>query len=146
MKRTNQKGFTVIELVIILVIIVVLAAILIPAVANVIRDAKDSADLAKAHSTIIEYSAKTDVAPTDGFIYDCGNGKVVAYKDGAQIKNGTKDFFADVDTALKQFVITPDDPETTDKDETVYCVKQDATYTDAEETKKVENLYIVVAP
>ena len=44
MKRTNKKGFTVVELVIVIAIIAVLAAVLIPTFSGVIKTARLSAD------------------------------------------------------------------------------------------------------
>lgn len=42
--RTNKKGFTVVELVIVIAVIAVLAAVLIPTFANLVSKAKNSAD------------------------------------------------------------------------------------------------------
>ena len=42
MKRSNKKGFTIVELVIVIAIIAVLAAVLIPTFAGVIRKANVS--------------------------------------------------------------------------------------------------------
>ena len=55
MKRTNKKGFTIVELVIVIAIIAVLAAVLIPTFANVVKKAKESADnqTAKNLNTIL---------------------------------------------------------------------------------------------
>ncbi|MBQ6182296.1 MAG: prepilin-type N-terminal cleavage/methylation domain-containing protein [Clostridia bacterium] len=45
MKRTNKKGFTIVELVIVIAVIGILAAVLIPTISNVIQKAKDAAYL-----------------------------------------------------------------------------------------------------
>ncbi len=42
LKRKNNKGFTLIEIIVVLVIMVIMAAIAIPAVTGYIKDAKDS--------------------------------------------------------------------------------------------------------
>ena len=44
-KRNNRKGFTIVELVIVIAVIVVLAAVLIPTFAGIINKAKESADV-----------------------------------------------------------------------------------------------------
>ena len=43
----NKKGFTIVELVIVIAVIAILAAVLIPTFSNVIQKANDSADLQK---------------------------------------------------------------------------------------------------
>ena len=45
MKHTNKKGFTIIELVIVIAIIAILAAILIPTFASMIKKAETAADI-----------------------------------------------------------------------------------------------------
>ena len=42
-KSNNKKGFTLVELVIVVAVIAILSAILIPTIGNVIKDAKDAA-------------------------------------------------------------------------------------------------------
>ena len=44
-KRNNRRGFTIVELVIVIAVIVVLAAVLIPTFAGIINKAKESADV-----------------------------------------------------------------------------------------------------
>ena len=45
MKRNNKKGFTVVELVIVIAIIAILAAVLIPTFSNLIKKANESSDI-----------------------------------------------------------------------------------------------------
>ena len=45
MKRNNKKGFTIVELVIVIAVIVVLAAVLIPTFASIIKKANESVDM-----------------------------------------------------------------------------------------------------
>ena len=45
MKRNNKKGFTVVELVIVIAVIAILAAVLIPTFSNVIKKANESSDI-----------------------------------------------------------------------------------------------------
>ena len=44
MKRTNKKGFTIVELVIVIAVIAILAAVLIPNISNLVKKANASAD------------------------------------------------------------------------------------------------------
>lgn len=57
LKKTNKKGFTLVELVIVIAILAVLAAIAIPTVSNVIDTANKNVDIANAQT--IELTLKT---------------------------------------------------------------------------------------
>ena len=52
-KKNNRKGFTTVELVIVIAVIAILATVLIPTFSNLITDAKESANLAvdRLHQT-----------------------------------------------------------------------------------------------
>ena len=56
MKRNNKKGFTIVELVIVIAVIVVLAAVLIPTFASIIKKANESVDMqvVKQMNTILQ--------------------------------------------------------------------------------------------
>ncbi len=62
MRKTNKKGFTIIELVIVITVIAILAGVLIPTFASVIKKANTSADsqLEDQLNTILKASALTD--------------------------------------------------------------------------------------
>jgi len=57
MKKLNKKGFTIVELVIVMAVIAILAAVLIPTFSGVINNAKESAALQNARSTYNELAA-----------------------------------------------------------------------------------------
>ncbi len=57
LKKTNKKGFTLVELVIVIAILAILAAIAIPTVSNVIDTANKNTDLANAQT--VELALKT---------------------------------------------------------------------------------------
>ena len=54
-KLNNKKGFTIVELVIVIAVIGILAAVLIPTFSNVIKSAKDSADHQNAKNAYTQY-------------------------------------------------------------------------------------------
>ena len=63
MKKTNRKGFTIVELVIVIAVIAILAAVLIPTFAGMIDKANDSKALQNATNVLKAYIA--DNAATD---------------------------------------------------------------------------------
>ncbi|MBQ7445770.1 MAG: prepilin-type N-terminal cleavage/methylation domain-containing protein [Clostridia bacterium] len=59
MKKLNKKGFTIVELVIVIAVIAILAAVLIPTFATVIQKANESAALQAARNAYTEIMAVT---------------------------------------------------------------------------------------
>ena len=57
MKKLNKKGFTIVELVIVIAVIAILAAVLIPTFATVIDKANKNAALQAARNEYTEYMA-----------------------------------------------------------------------------------------
>lgn len=58
-KLLNKKGFTIVELVIVIAVIAILAAVLIPTFSNVIESANKASDLSEAQNSLKAYSAYT---------------------------------------------------------------------------------------
>ena len=72
MKKTNKKGFTIVELVIVIAVIAILATVLIPTFSNLIEKANESANLQKAKNAFTQYLAEVNYAdgatPTDVYV------------------------------------------------------------------------------
>ena len=60
MRKNNRKGFTIVELVIVIAVIAILAGVLIPTFANVVSNAKESAALQEAKNMYSEYIGSLD--------------------------------------------------------------------------------------
>ena len=75
MKRNNKKGFTIVELVIVIAVIAILAGVLIPTFTGIITKANDSAALQQAANTYKESIAYAKNATWD----DNTEGTIDAY-------------------------------------------------------------------
>lgn len=79
--RIRGRGFTLIELVVVIAIIAVLAAIVMPAVATQIKNARDSrrmADIKELSGAFVKFATQNGFAPGDGIdpsCNECYNGK-----------------------------------------------------------------------
>ena len=63
-KKNNRKGFTTVELIIVIAVIAILATVLIPTFSNLITKANDSAALQEANSLLKTWMANPDNAKT----------------------------------------------------------------------------------
>ena len=70
MKKNNKKGFTIVELVIVIAVIAILAAVLIPTFANVIEKANINAAMNNARNAYTTWLADGKNAETIGEDYD----------------------------------------------------------------------------
>lgn len=69
--KKNQKGFTLVELIVVLVILAILAAFTIPAMLGFVDDARGKAAIAQAREVYMAYqSATTDVISVGGAAKD----------------------------------------------------------------------------
>ena len=79
MKRNNKKGFTIVELVIVIAVIAILSAVLIPTFAGITEKAKKSAALQNATQAVTAVIAEDLADPTDNddvngdFVVQSGN-------------------------------------------------------------------------
>lgn len=74
MKRNNKKGFTIVELVVVIAVIAILAAVLIPTFGGITEKAKDSSRDQEAKNAFTNYLVACDATPE--------NGKYILVKSG----------------------------------------------------------------
>ncbi len=85
MKKLNKKGFTIVELVIVIAVIAILAAVLIPTYSSVVEKAKTSKALQAARNTYTEYIADLDYTkeqPGDYYVVKVSSNEFVAVVKG----------------------------------------------------------------
>ena len=86
MRKMNKKGFTIVELVIVIAVIAILSAVLIPTFSGVVANAEKAAAKSDAKAALQQYlydNAETITEETKlEFIYDDGKGNFVAVIDG----------------------------------------------------------------
>ena len=112
MRKSNRKGFTIVELVIVIAVIAILAAVLIPTFASIVKKANDSnvqQVLAAARKVAVAENA-TDAEFDEDTLYYYYDGKCYTFSDGKFVEdttftaNATEDIFyadaaADAQTA-----------------------------------------------
>ena len=87
MKRNNKKGFTIVELVIVIAVIAILSAVLIPTFGSLISDANETARDQEAKNTLTELMIEADATTlgnglngyivVDGYYYLVTNNNIV---------------------------------------------------------------------
>ncbi|MBQ9735719.1 MAG: prepilin-type N-terminal cleavage/methylation domain-containing protein [Clostridia bacterium] len=155
MKKTNKKGFTIVELVIVIAIIAVLAAVLIPTFAGVIKKANLAADqravqqmtekleIANAEKAPANLDELIDILAAAGFnaedtLVPVSTGHAFFWSETAN-----KLFLAKVDGETITEVVFPAESETL-KDGTVHNLKGGYKYVDiaATDAKSLESALI----
>ena len=112
-KTVKKRGFTIVELVIVIAVIAILAAVLIPAFGNIIDKAKESAAMQEAMGAYTEYLIDHAVEADDAeYLFYKTESKVVVIKNGAS--------FGVYETEEDALKAAFDDPETTE-DESAGC-------------------------
>lgn len=91
MKKLNKKGFTIVELVIVIAVMAVLAAVLIPTFSNVISNSKDTKAVteikgiydATLADDLADQNDENDVVYGKGTIYVINNNRLIEVKEGS---------------------------------------------------------------
>ena len=68
MKRNNKKGFTIVELVIVIAVIAILSAVLIPTFGSLVTDAQNTARDQEAKNLFTQYLIDHQATAPDGYI------------------------------------------------------------------------------
>lgn len=112
MKRNNQKrGFTIIELVIVIAVIAILAAVLIPTFSGVVEKAKQSAALQEV-SNAYKATLANDLSTADtrdDVVYN--KGEIIVVSDGITIvisTNGEASVYTETDTKTATHTLVAD--------------------------------------
>lgn len=94
-KLSNKKGFTLMEMIIVVAIIAILAVITIPTLTANTTKAEKAADAANLRSAKAAYQVQVmeegDSVVKEGF-YDVESGKFVPYADANKIPNSKADY------------------------------------------------------
>ena len=113
-KRNNKKGFTIVELVIVIAVIAILAAVLIPTFAGIIKKANLSADMQAVRQMNSALVADGAVTPTDIFeLHEVLAENGMTSEDYHPLTNDTFFWDADLNRVLhvdkNMAVITPEE-------------------------------------
>lgn len=111
MKKKLKKGFTLVELVIVIAVIAILSAVLIPTFGNVIKNANDSAAFSTASNALTKYTTNQAQAGEstllpDGYILVFDKEQTFGDKKGIGVTDGPampKYVFEFKNGALKQY-------------------------------------------
>ena len=84
--KNNKKGFTLIEMLVVIAIIAILVAVIIPTVSNATEKAKQATDLANIRSMVAQYqidnmNGNVTSSYFDSFTKKAANGTVTIVKD-----------------------------------------------------------------
>lgn len=88
-KKGFKRGFTIIELVVVIAVIAILSSILIPTFAGVTQEAKESAALANAKAAYTQYFYDYTQAETNGITIKSGDEDVALTDDVVIVVNGS---------------------------------------------------------
>ena len=84
-QKNNRKGFTIVELVIVIAVIGILATVLVPTFGDVISSAKESAAKQGAKNAYTTYLVEHSGTAPEVMVYMHANGKVVALEKGVPV-------------------------------------------------------------
>ncbi len=104
--RKNKKGFTLVELVIVIAVIAILAGVMIAVFSNVVNDAKESAELqemkqAELQQKMEDITAKLENA--DWLSWEDIEVAIAEGLDGVEAGASTEEITAAIDNAIKEY-------------------------------------------
>ena len=90
MKKSNKKGFTLVELIVVIAIMAILAAVLVPTVTSKIKDANESS--AKSSVSALAESIRADIISASATSSHIFQGEYFAVKvtEGTKVEIGQK--------------------------------------------------------
>ena len=91
MKKTNKKGFTIVELVIVIAVIAILSAVLIPTFSNITKKAKESSAIQAATNATTSYLAENSANIESKQLLLIDTGDYVVYVDANNQKTAVAD-------------------------------------------------------
>ena len=103
-KKNTRKGFTIVELVIVIAVIAILATVLIPTFGNIIEKANKSAALQEARIEFTEYMIDTNAQGEDNLVIESGDYYFAVV--GGELQDTAyeiKELTADKDDAMDEF-------------------------------------------
>ena len=130
MKKLNKKGFTIVELSIVIAVVAILSAVLIPTFSGIVNKAKDSAALQNAKNAYTEYIS-TEIDYAEGETTDTLN---MIYKESEKrfviVKAGElQDTVYATEAAAKEALGCEEDDAATAEDETNYTSEEKGGFT-----------------
>ena len=147
MRKMNKKGFTIVELVIVIAVIAILSAVLIPTFSGVVANSKVAAakaDAKAAYQQLIvdEMDKGNTVAETADFIYVYDTNALVAIKDG-QVDTTKVYTFAELTTKYNIVMTHTDAVGEEGKEGYVAAVDTPLADTDVNEKGKLVAVYSI---
>ena len=113
MKNTKKKGFTIVELVIVIAVIGILSAILIPTFSNLVANSKEAALQENLRNAYVAYSAEAaekagDYLAQENVVFSNDNGTTYY----VYLTTGEKPGYKKVNTGTPGSALTYGDPAT----------------------------------
>ena len=125
MRKMNKKGFTIVELVIVIAVIAILSAVLIPTFSGVVANAEKTAAVSDAKAAYQQYLVATAEKGTEEdlvFVYEYKTDMLVILEDGEVKMNGKEKYFEALPTGYTKVV----DKVTTEKPVSGTATQEDA--------------------
>ena len=90
-KKNNRKGFTIVELVIVVAVIAILATVLVPTFSGIVSDSKKTAAIQEAKNIYTQYVAETAKTEdiVDTILVKTAGAKYVQITNGAPANDTT---------------------------------------------------------